>query len=184
MQAAERTYLAAADTLRPVIDTAAASLFDLLNANSYSKGGWVLHMLRSVVGDETFFEGIRAYYARHRDSTALTADLRRAMEEVSGRELGWFFEQWLERPGYPVLQVETEAGTPGGLVAVTVRQVQGEYAPRFRFPLELELRWQGGSRRERVEVTGAEETFRFEGVPGPVEVVVDPDLELLKRIAP
>jgi aminopeptidase N len=182
MAGAEHAYLAAGDTLRPVLDTEATSLFDLLNSNSYSKGAWVLHMLRNVVGDETFFQGIREYYARHRDSTALTGDLRAVMEEVSGRELAWFFEQWLERPGYPVLRVESEAAASSGQVEVGVRQVQGEYAPRFRFPLELELRWQGGSRRERVEITGAEATFRFDAGPGPVEVVVDPDLVLLKRV--
>jgi aminopeptidase N len=181
MAGAARSYLASPDTLRPTVDGETESLFDLLNANSYQKGAWVLHMLRDVVGDEVFFRGVRVYYERFRDSTALTDDFRRAMEEVSGEELDWFFEQWLHQPGHPVLDVGV-ADTGPGTVEVTVRQVQGAYAPRFRIPLELELRWEGGDRRERVQVTGATHTFRFDVPTGPVTVVVDPDGVLLKRL--
>jgi aminopeptidase N len=95
--------------------------------------------------------------------------------------LDWFFEQWLHQPGHPVLDVGV-ADTGPGTVEVTVRQLQGAYAPRFRIPLELELRWEGGDRRERVQVTGAAHTFRFDVPTGPVTVVVDPDGVLLKRL--
>lgn len=182
MASSAERYLASPDTLRPVVDDGRESLFDLLNRNSYQKGGWVLHMLRDVVGDETFFEGIRLYYERFRDATALTDDLRSVMEEVSGTELGWFFEQWLFQPGYPVLEVERSTAADGGL-EVTVRQLQNGYAPRFRFPLELGLSWSGGARVERVEVTEAEQTFRLDGVSGTVEIEVDPNGKLLHRLA-
>jgi aminopeptidase N len=55
MAGAAARYLSSADTLKPVVDTSAVNLFDLLNRNSYQKGGWVLHMLRGIVGDEDFF---------------------------------------------------------------------------------------------------------------------------------
>ena len=71
----------------------------VLTRNIYQKGGWTLHMLRELVGDEPFWAGIRAYYARHRDGSATTADFRRAMEEASGRDLEVFFDQWLRRGG-------------------------------------------------------------------------------------
>jgi aminopeptidase N len=88
---------------RPVIDTAQTDLMALLNTNSYQKGGWVLHMLRGLLGDSAFFRGVRTYYARHRHANALTDDLRRALEEASGQSLSWFFDQWLRRPGAPVV---------------------------------------------------------------------------------
>ena len=84
---------------RPVIDTTQTDLMELLNTNSYQKGGWTLHMLRALVGDSAFFRGLRSYYLANRHSTALTDDLRRAVEGSSGRSLGWFFDQWLRRPG-------------------------------------------------------------------------------------
>ena len=69
----------------------------------YQKGGWTLHMLRGVIGTEKFWAGIREYYRRFRDSNASTEDLRRVMEETSGADLGWFFQQWLLRAGSPVV---------------------------------------------------------------------------------
>ena len=66
-------------------------------------GAWVLHMLRGLLGDSTFFTGIRRYYAAHVNGNALTADLQHAMEAASGRPLDWFFHQWLYEPGYPRL---------------------------------------------------------------------------------
>ncbi len=63
----------------------------------YQKGCWTLHMLRGLIGTEPFWRGIRLYYQRHMNGLASTMDLRRVMEEVSGQDLGWFFEEWLTR---------------------------------------------------------------------------------------
>jgi aminopeptidase N len=183
MEATAERYLNSADTLAPVVNTTATNLFDLLNRNSYQKGGWVLHMLRGVVGDEAFFSGIQEYYRRYQNSVADSRDFQRVMEAATGVELEWFFEQWLHQPGYPVLRLDAgEDGVSGGL-QVTLAQIQGDYAPRFRLPLELEFAWEGGSRRERVVLDGAEETFVFPGVSSAARVTVDPDGRVLKRLA-
>jgi aminopeptidase N len=91
-------------------------------------------------------------------------------------ELGWFFRQWLEAPGYPVLSVAHRWDAAAGEVAVTVRQEQDGSWPTFRIPMELEiLSREGAAQRQRVEVTGREETFRFKS-SGPIESVIpDPD---------
>jgi aminopeptidase N len=181
-EAADR-YLNSPDTLLPVVNYEEQSLFDLLNRNSYQKGGWVLHMLRGEVGDEVFFEAIQDYYRQYRHATANTEDLKRVMERAAGRDLDWFFDQWLHQPGYPVLAVSQGAGDQAGYLEVTLRQVQGEYAPRFRLTVELEFQW--GSNRERARVTldEEEESFTFPGVPADARVTVDPDGRLLKRLA-
>ena len=59
----------------------------------YEKGAWTLHMLRDLIGMEPFWRGIRLYYQRHANGVASTADLRRAMEEVSGQDLRRFLAQ-------------------------------------------------------------------------------------------
>ncbi len=184
MEDARRTYLGSDVVDRPVIDTLQTDLFALLDANSYQKGAWVLHMLRDQVGDEAFFRGIRAYQAAHRNGTALTRDLRQAMEDASGQDLGWFFDQWLRKPGYPVLRIEDgwDKLTGQATVIVHQEQVDGQGWPAFRFPLELVLRWPGGERRERVDVTRPQAVFRFPLPAPPTEVVVDPDAHLLKRM--
>lgn len=183
MAAAAARYLSSVDTLSPVVDTSKENLFDLLNRNSYQKGGWVLHMLRGIVGDEPFFEAMRVFYERYTYGNADSGDLQEVVQEVTGTDLDWFFEPWLHRPGYPVLAVERAADEATGDLVVTLRQVQGEYAPRFRLPLELELAWDGGTRRERVTLEGASGTFAFEGIPPDADVVVDPDGWVLMRLA-
>jgi len=180
---AAEAYLTSPDTLLPVVNTEEQDLFQLLNRNSYQKGGWVLHMLRGIVGDEVFFAAIREYYRVRRHGTSDTDQFRSVVERVSGQNLRWFFRQWLEQPGYPVLSVGRAADPESGYLQVTLRQVQGAYAPRFRLPLTLEFQW--GSNRQRASVTleGASGVFTFPGVPIDARVTVDPDGWVLKRLA-
>ncbi len=86
-----------------VIHDNLSDMSKVLNQLVYQKAGWVLHMLRGVVGTDTFWTGIRDYYRRYRDGNASTADFQRVMEEASGRDLSWFFSQWLRRPTSPSL---------------------------------------------------------------------------------
>ena len=175
MADARAQYLASDAADRPVIDAAATDLFALLNANNYQKGSWVLHMLRGLVGDAAFHKGLRDYYARHAGGTALTADLRAALEQASGRDLGWFFEQWLERPGYPRLRVSQRWDAEAHEVVVEVAQTQSAQWPRFRLPTQLLVRGSWGERRQDVELSGPRTTVRV-AAPGPADAVtVDPD---------
>ncbi|MEZ4699855.1 MAG: M1 family aminopeptidase [Rhodothermales bacterium] len=166
----------------PLVDTRTDDPNQLLNTNSYQKGGWVLHMLRGLIGDDAFWIGIRSYYATHRDANATSDDLRQAMEQAAGQELGWFFDQWLYRPGQPKLRVTHGYDAANKQLTVTVAQRQAG-AP-FRFPLDLDLVTGGDVRRERVLVDQAEHTFRFELDRPITELVVDPDVALLMELDP
>jgi len=180
MEEDRQEVLASPDVRRPVIDREEQDLFALLNDNSYPKGGWFLHMLRGMLGDEAFFGGVRSYYAAHAGGTVTTDDFRRALEEASGRPLGWFFRQWLEEPGYPVLSADAAWDPAAGEVILTVRQLQDAAWPTFLLPLEVELGGGEARTRHRVEVTGREQTFRLPGDSGgDVRVTLDPDGRLL-----
>ncbi|HJQ09596.1 MAG TPA: M1 family metallopeptidase [Gemmatimonadaceae bacterium] len=126
---------------RPVIDTTQTDLMALLNINSYEKGGFVLHMLRTQLGDSVFTQGIRRYYARHKDLNALTDDLRADMEYESGKDLRVFFDQWLRRPGYPEASVALETDSTGSFAVV---QQTGRFG-YFEFPLPLRIHTSAGS---------------------------------------
>lgn len=174
-------YLNSPDTLRPVIERR-DNLFALLNRNNYQKGAAVLHMLRREIGDDAFFSGVAEYYRRFRDSNATTPDFMQVMQEASGAELGWFFDQWLREPGYPVLQVrsrpdDTETGS-----IVEIEQIQGEFAPRFVLPLTLAFDTPSGEQRRSVRLTEARQEFRFSDVPAASAVRIDPDGDLLIRV--
>ena len=79
-------------------------------------------MLRALVGDSAFFRGLRSYYLANRHSTALTDDLRRAVEATSGRPLGWFFDQWLRRPGFAEVTTSWRYDAAQRRVVATIAQ--------------------------------------------------------------
>jgi aminopeptidase N len=168
-------------TKRPVIDTIETNLFDLLNRNSYQKGGFVLHMLRGELGDRTFFAGIRDYYTKHKHSTALTSDLQDALERSSGKKLGWFFDQWLRRPGYPELEL---TWSDSALTSLSIGITQSQRFGLFEFPIRLALvDPDGNTRRVEFSVPAQDTTRIVLPVSGSVQRIdVDPDVQLLARI--
>ncbi|HVS66322.1 MAG TPA: M1 family metallopeptidase [Thermoanaerobaculia bacterium] len=169
---------------RTVVDARPAR--DMLDANTYQKGAWVLHMLRGEIGDRAFFGGLREVVERHRHGNAATDDVRRVFEEASGRDLEWFFEQWLERPGQPLLAVEWRSeseDTDREAVTVTVRQLQA--GPPFVAPLELGLVAADGTMvLERVALAERETVARFAArfSEAPIGLVVDPEVRLLMEL--
>ncbi len=119
----------------PVVDTTINNNYDqLLNPNSYQKGGWVLHMLRRKLGEEAFWKGIRNYYAKYNGSNANTYDFRAVMEEARGQNLQSFFKQWLYTPGHPQLEISWTYNAAKGVVGLTITQKQKTL---FEFPLEV-----------------------------------------------
>jgi aminopeptidase N len=181
MDGNRRAYLASDVTDRPIVDPAEDDLFQLLNANNYQKGAWVLHMLRGILGDSVFFDGIRRYYRAHEHGTALTEDLVRAMESASGRELDWFFEQWVFRPGHPQLRVEWTWDRGTREVALVIEQAQPAAWPTFRLPMEVELVTAEGTVRRRIELDERRKLFRLPLAAPPTLVRVDPDGWVLKE---
>ncbi|MXW56880.1 MAG: hypothetical protein F4Z59_09570 [Gemmatimonadales bacterium] len=161
-----------------IVDSSSNQLFDLLNRNNYQKGAWVLHMLRHHVGDEAFFRGIRDYYAGHLHGVALTRDVRAAFERASGRELGWFFDQWVHGPGHPRLEVEW--GPEAEDLVLSIRQVQPAEWPVFTLDLDFEVAGGGADgRRASVRVDAREATLRIPGAAGADSVRFDPDVSVL-----
>ena len=176
MEQSRQRVIGSEDVKRPVIDTEETSLFALLNDNNYPKGGWVLHMLRGIIGDDAFFSGIREYYRANLHTAVLTDDFRAVMEEASGQDLEWFFQQWLFEPGFPTFEVESEWNEAGSDMEITIRQVQSADWPTFRVPLELLVEAGGRSIHREVVVSERETRILVEGVTGPAtSVVLDPD---------
>ncbi|MEK7690711.1 MAG: M1 family aminopeptidase, partial [Bdellovibrionota bacterium] len=117
------------------------------DSHAYAKGGWILHMLRNLLGDEVFYAGIRKYTYAMQGKLAVTEDLKRALESASGRDLDWFFDQWVYKPGFPSFEVTWQTDPEGGMVTLNVKQVQDPtlpggvagLTPYFRGPIQIEL---------------------------------------------
>ena len=185
MRSSAAGYFGSSDVDRPLVDSAAQDLMGLLNANSYNKGAWLLHMLRGEVGDSAFFRGVREYYRSFRDSSVLSGDFQRVVERVAGRDLGWFFRQWLYQPGYPQVRVEMRTDSVAHTATLRVRQTQSDAWGRFHLP-RVAVRFLAGSDvvgdgTFTLDAEQTEQTFTFTLPRAPTEVRVDPDGHLLLR---
>ncbi len=181
MESSRQGYLRSDAVDQPIVGPEPpASLFRLLNANNYAKGGWALHMLRGLLGDDAFFRGIRLYYAEHAYGIAATADLRRALETASGQPLEWFFDQWVYQPGFPELESDWTLEPNGGEITLVVEQRQSAEWPVFRLPMDVEIQGPSGSVRRRIEVTDRSQSFKLSVDEPPSAVVLDPGGWVLK----
>ncbi|WP_184550201.1 M1 family metallopeptidase [Mucilaginibacter sp. FT3.2] len=157
----------------PVVDTAVKDQYmQLLNANSYQKGGWVLHMLRRKLGDAIFWKGVSAYYTKYNGRNANTADLCLVMEQASGQNLKPFFKQWLRVAGHPDVDITWQYDAARQTVSFSVDQKQSYL---YEFPLEMLV----DGKLHTIEVKNKTATVQFASKTKPLAVIADPNVNLL-----
>ncbi len=120
----------------PVVDTTQTNYMNLLNANSYQKGSWVLHMLHHKVGDSLFWKIIQTYYKQYAGSNANTNDFKKVAETVSKQNLSQFFKQWLYTPGIPQLRIVHTYNITAKKLKITITQLQKQL---FTFPISFTI---------------------------------------------
>ena len=148
-------------------------LFDLV---SYNKGGAILHMLRKYLGDEAFFEGLKQYLTKYQFQDAEVHQLRLIFEELTGKDLNWFFNQWFYGANHPNLQISYDYNILRKTVTVNVYQLQAE---TFYFPFSIDI-FEGVKRtRYTVFVDGKDTSFTFSYNKQPSLIQVNADNALL-----
>lgn len=152
---------------------------------SYNKGSWVLHMLRHVVGDSTFFDILQAYYSdpSAQYGNASTEDFRAVCESVSGMDLEAFFQQWIYEEYYPVYQYDWSYAESGGLyiIDLTIDQLQTNTV--FTMPIDVTVYMSGGSDTTLVvENNLASQSFSLTVESEPVSIELDKDDWILKEV--
>ncbi|MEQ2007981.1 MAG: M1 family metallopeptidase, partial [Limisphaerales bacterium] len=157
---------------------------EMFNYLAYPKGAWVLHMLRCQLGADLYRKCVRTYLDRHAYGSVETADLRKVIEELSGRSYERFFEQWVHGIGAPTLDVTYTWDEKAKLARVSVKQSQklSDEAHLFQFPLTLRFKSKSGTTDHTVQVRDKEEDFYLPLKAAPEVVRVDPGLTLLARI--
>lgn len=149
------------------------SIFD---TTTYQKGGAVVHTLRETVGTENFWKAINIYLNRHKFQNVETPDLQKAMEEASGKNLDWFFKQWVYGSGYPNLNVKPAYNSKTKQLNLTVSQTQSanKLTPEaFILPMEIEITTENGAKTEQIEIKKREETFFLKLDGKPTKIVLD-----------
>lgn len=170
---------------RPIVTRAYVENEELFDRHAYQKGSLVLHMLRHELGDELWWKAIRHYVKKFEWKNVETADFKIAIEEATGRNLDWFFEQWILKAGYPQLEAKWDYDEATKLVKLHVKQAQKVVGdtPLFRLPLTV---WSYGGPKNRKEhrivVSKAEESFFLPSAKRPELVQVDPHGVALKTL--
>jgi aminopeptidase N len=164
----------------PIFDRDTEDLMKLLNPNNYQKGAWVLHMLRSQLGDEAFFQGIKTYYAAYKNANAGTEDLRAALEKASGKNLNQFFTRWIYKSGHPKYDMTTRWDNKRGELTIRLDQVQPGEA--FLDPVPVRLQSMEGITDISINPQGksTNKTVRLKSKPTSIQI--DPANTLLKEV--
>ena len=158
----------------------------------YRKGGWTLHMLRHLMGDERFFATLKDYRQRFAFGNASTADFEQVCEDHFGDKLDWFFQQWIYAPGRPVYKVASEispAGAEGNYTArIVIKQKQSQEIPGradgvYIMPLDITVHYADGTSETRiVQDDKRKQVFTLALSKRPVSFGLDEGHWVLKKV--
>ena len=152
-------------------------LFDLV---SYNKGGAILHMLRNYIGDAAFFTGLKNYLTKYKYKTAEVHQLRLVFEELTGKDLNWFFNQWYFGANHPNIEISYDFNTLRETVTVNIIQLQAE---TFKFPFTIDVFEGSKKTRHQVFVDRNDASFTFPYNEQPSLIQVNADNVLICEIS-
>lgn len=161
---------------KPVVDST-EDLMSLLNANSYNKGSWFLRMLQSEVGDKTFLKIVQTFYNQYKGGNAETKDFEAVAENISGKELSWFFQQWLYQPGIPQLHIRSKI--QNSQLYLYIKQIGKPY--RFKLGINV-IEKDREIIRKDFEIAKKEEMFSVPVNTPSATFAIDPDSKLLYEL--
>ncbi len=154
------------------------------DGNAYTKGGWVLYMLRHQLGEDAFYRGLKHYLEVNRGKNVVTADFAKAMEEATHTNVDQFFDQWLYGAGAPRFDLSYKYDDTKHEVALTVKQTQKVegHVGLFHIPTEVEITTASGPKLFPITVSNEKdtETFSFHADSAPLMVLFDKGGQVLK----
>jgi len=167
----------ASGSIHPLIHFGYNNKEDMFDAHSYNKGGLVLHMLRNYIGDDAFWASLNLYLKENEYTAVEAHDLRLAIEEVTGEDWNWFFNQWYFSSGHPKLDISKEYDAAAKRINITIEQTQDAgIAPGiFILPMDVELYFGDTPvRTERILLNQRKQTFSLPAASKPDLILVDP----------
>ena len=153
-------------------------------SNVYSRSAAILHMLRFVLGDDLFWRAIHHYIERYQYTTVETNDLKRAIEEATGQNLYWFFDQWLYKAGHPVFNVSYEWSDSAKAVRLKVAQTQttDSLTGIFRTPVLVQIVSPSGTFLDTLDILTQDTLYTLPAPVKPQLVLFDKGNWLLKEL--
>jgi len=158
-------------------------------AVGYGKSLMAYHMLRNLLGDGNFRQGLRGFYAGNSFKYASFEDLRAAFEKITGEgRLKPFFDQWTRRAGAPALSLVSTRLSKGGLegydLEFTLAQTQDGPPYSLEVPVAIYLAGAGAPRMKTLPMRKKEETFHYSAPLAPVRLEIDPEFDLFRTLSP
>lgn len=149
---------------------------------TYRKASWVPHMLRHILGDTDFFFAVRQYLDLYGHDSATTEQLQAVMEDVSGRDLTAFFQQWIYGEFYPIYDYSWDWWANGDGYRVSLRVEQSQtLTGLFTMPLDVVIQTAGGPVDFVIENSEQIQYYHFQ-VDDPVTaILLDPDHWVLRE---
>ena len=169
---------------KPIVYRSYKESWEQFDDRTYSKAGWVLHMLRTELGDETFRKCVKTYLERHALSSVVTEDFRSIIEELTGRSYDRFFDQWIYHARYPDLTISYNWSEKDKLAKISVEQTQEvtEKVMLFHFRTKIRFIVKGELIDREIIVDSKKHDFYFRLPDEPNIVRFDPDYGLLANI--
>lgn len=167
---------------RPIITREYDHSWNMFDMHLYPGGAWRLHMLRHLVGDDNFWNGVKDYVNTYAAQTVKSLDFQRCIEQRSGLNLDSFFDMWFHSKGYPVLKVEFEYDNKKQAGKFTIEQTQIDKKKGVDlFEMDLEVGWQdsnGKDHLESIHLNQATQSIKI-SMSEPEHVVLDPQMKSL-----
>src|SRR5215831_2143195 len=175
---------------RPIVTRNYANPDAMFDTYAYPRGGAVLHMLRTYLGEDNWWRSLNHYLTKYAHQPVETAQFRIAIEETTGQPMDWFFDEWVYKMGHPVFEVTHNYDAAKKELTVNVRQQQKpdpewQYpqVTFFQTPVDIEIGTAASTRVERVQIEPKEEqSFKFVVDSEPLLVGFDYNGTLIKEL--
>ncbi|MBV6457963.1 MAG: hypothetical protein HONBIEJF_01084 [Fimbriimonadaceae bacterium] len=156
----------------------------VFDSHAYPKGATILHTLRRQVGEEAFWMGLKHYLETNRHSPVESWQLCRAMSEASGTDLQWFWDQWVYKPGHPVIAYSWtwDEAAKEAVVSVEQKQDTADGTPVYLINTSIGCIHAGGIERHSIQLKDAKQEFRIKCATKPDAVLFDPDHDFLREL--
>ncbi|MBA2115647.1 M1 family aminopeptidase [Bremerella alba] len=182
--ATNRVLRNGANDKRPIVWKKYSNAGDQFDYRAYPKGSWVLHMLRSQLGEDMFRDAIQSYLKEHALTTVTTPELQAAIEETSGRTFDRFFDQWVYHARHPDLKIRYRYDPKLSLAHITFEQTHkvDDDVMLFNFPATFAFLCDGELVLHTEDITQAKHEFYVSLPSKPEMVQFDPEYTLLAKV--
>lgn len=155
------------------------------SSRHYSKGSYVLDMLRYVVGEAEYKKTVNVYLKNHALDMVDSHDFQMAFMKTLGLNLDWFFKQWIFKGGEPEYEIDYELKINKTIISVKQIHEQNDLVSLFKMPIKIQIHYKDGTFIEELSIIEhAEQTIEIhnKGMKKVDYILFDPNSEVLKKV--